>query len=197
VAALALAASAACSTGAGDRGTSAGTNPTLATEPPRTTTTSPYAVPAVIDVAYVNRVLAGLDAAVGDVTRIVIQSRTIPRDAYARLRAIYANDQRLQLAIDNYQTDMRRDFADYREKPGNKITTVTQLLKASRACVFAKVNRDYTQVGLNARPADTQWIAITPLELSRDEQGYNPTHWAYEYEGYPPDRSQPADPCVK
>ena len=58
--------------GGADKG-SAGANPTLATDPPRTnptlatvpaptTTTNPYAVPAVIDAAYVNRVLAGLDA---------------------------------------------------------------------------------------------------------------------------------------
>ena len=75
LAALALLASAACSGGGADKG-SAGANPTLATDPPRTnptlatvpaptTTTNPYAVPAVIDAAYVNRVLAGLDAADG------------------------------------------------------------------------------------------------------------------------------------
>jgi hypothetical protein len=69
LAALALLASASCSSGTADRG-SAGANPTLATDPPRTnptlatvpaptTTTNPYAVPAVIDAAYVNRVLAG------------------------------------------------------------------------------------------------------------------------------------------
>ena len=43
-----------------------------ATLPQATTTTDPYAVPAVIDEAYVNRVLAGLDQAVGEVTRLVV-----------------------------------------------------------------------------------------------------------------------------
>src|SRR5687768_15070166 len=58
LAALALTASVACSGRAADRG-SAGANPTVATEPPTTTTTNPYAVPAVIDAAYVDRVLVG------------------------------------------------------------------------------------------------------------------------------------------
>ncbi len=84
LAALALLASAACSGGGADKG-SAGANPTLATDPPRTnptlatvppatTTTNPYAVPAVIDVAYVNRVLAGLDAVMGDAGRSLVRS---------------------------------------------------------------------------------------------------------------------------
>jgi hypothetical protein len=41
---------------------------------PTTVPADPYAVPAVIDAAYVNRVLEGLDAAVGDVVRIVYRT---------------------------------------------------------------------------------------------------------------------------
>jgi len=40
---------------------------TVPTAAPTTTTTNPYAVPQVIDAAYFNRVLAGLDAVEGDV----------------------------------------------------------------------------------------------------------------------------------
>src|SRR3954464_237000 len=99
---VALLASPACSKGAADKG-SAGAGGTVATEPDRTTTTNPYAVPAVIDVAYVNRVLAGLDAAVGDAMRLVVSTHTVPREAYDRLRAIYATDGSLQLEIDLLQ----------------------------------------------------------------------------------------------
>lgn len=70
VAALALAASACSSSTGAARPPSA----TVGTETPRTTTTNPYAVLAVIDTAYVNRVLAGLDAAVGGVTRLVVRT---------------------------------------------------------------------------------------------------------------------------
>lgn len=106
LAALALLASAACSDGGGASKGSAGANPTLATEPPRTTTTNPYAVPAVIDVAYVNRVLLGLDAAVGDIVRLIIQTRNIPPEALDRLSAVYAEPNRLQRSIDGFQRDI-------------------------------------------------------------------------------------------
>lgn len=204
--ALALTASAACSTGGADKG-GAGANPTLATEPPRTnptlatvppatTTTNPYAVPSVIDVAYVNRVLAGLDAAMGDVTRLVLRTRTIPREAYDRMKAIYHNDERLQLSIDSFQSDMRRNFAGYKPDPGNKVSNVTQLLTITRLCIFARVTRDYSAVGANSSSADTQWVALKPLDPARDPNSYNPTTWAFAYEGYTETRSQPPDPCA-
>ena len=196
LAALALLASAACSNGAADKG-SAGANPTLATDPPRTTTTNPYAVPAVIDVAYVNRVLAGLDAAIGDVTRLVIQTKTIPREAYDRLKAIYGNDSWMQLAIDGLQSELRYGFSGYKSVPGNERTTVAQLVAASPACIFARVNRDYSAIGPGAQPpSDKNWVALRPLEQLRDPNRYNTTAWAYHYDGFTPDRSQPANPCA-
>lgn len=193
--AVALLAPTACSNGAADRD-SAGANPTLATDPPTTTTTNPYAVPAVIDVAYVNRVLAGLDAAMGDATRLVLRTRTIPREAYDRLRAIYGNDDWLQLAIDNFQADMRRQFTGYRAEPGNKISTVTELITSSPSCVFVRTVRDYSPIGASSKTADVQWIALKPLQMSRDPNGYNPTGWAFIFEGFPIDRSVPANPCA-
>lgn len=196
LASLLLTASAvACNSNSGaDRGGAAGN--TVATDPPTTATTKPYAVPAVIDVAYVSRVIAGLDAAMGDVTRLVLSTKTIPPEAYDRLRAIYGDDNGLQLAIDTFQSDMRRGFVGYQPNPGNKVTTITQLVSASPACVFARVTRDYSAVGINARTADTQWIAIKPLDRTRDPNRSNPTSWAFAYEGYPPDRAQPPDPCA-
>jgi len=196
VAALLLTALAACSSSSGaDRDTA--TAQTVATEPPTTTTTNPYAVPAVIDAAYVNRVLAGLDALMGDVARLIIDSRTIPREAYDRMKALYASDSTfMQLAIDGYQQDIRRNFAGYKPTPGNVLTTVTQLVSTSRSCVFAKVNRDYTQVGTNSVATDIQWIALTPLDPSRDPLRYNPTPFALAYEGFPRSRTQPPDPCA-
>jgi hypothetical protein len=192
---VALLASAACSGGGADKG-SAGANPTLATEPPRTTTTNPYAVPAVIDGAYVNRVLAGLDAITGDAVRLVVQTRSIPRDAYDRLRAVYANDTWLQIDIDGLQSDMRKGFSTYRTPPGNQVTTVTQMITIRQECIFAKVNRDYSLVGINSSSTDTQWVALTPLDPSRDTHGYNATRWALAYNGFTSARTQPPDPCA-
>ncbi len=195
LATLVLVASAACSNGGGEKA-SAGANPTVATDPPTTTTTNPYAVPAVIDVAYVNRVLAGLDAAMGDVVRLVLRTRTIPREAYDRLRAIYGNDQWFQSSIDSFQADLRRNFSTYKSSPGNKVTTVSQLLTASPRCIFAKVQRDYSEVATNPAPPETQWIALKPLSQVHDPIGYNPTTWALFYDGFAPNRGAPPDPCA-
>ncbi len=193
-AALALAASAACSPSSAEK---AGPTATVATEVPTTATTNPYAVPPVIDAAYVNRVLAGLDAAVGDVTRMVLTSHTIPPEAYDRLKALYADPDYLQIAIDGYQLDIRDNFRSYKENPGNNATTVTQLITAQSDCIFAKVQRDYTAVGLQPSPTlNVQWIGLKPLNSARDPREYNLTSWAFIYDGFPPNHSQPKNPCV-
>jgi len=126
----------ACSDRGADKG-SAHVNPTLATAPLRTTTTNPYAVPAVIDVAYVNRVLSGLDAANGDITRLVVRTRTIPREAYDGLKALYADPDFLQIQIDNFQNDLRKGLAGYKSEPGNATTIVSRLITSRPTCVFA------------------------------------------------------------
>ena len=144
LAASLLAASAACSPSRADK---AGPTATVATEPPTTATINPYAVPPVIDAAYVNRVLAGLDAVVGDVVRLIFRTKTISREAFDRMRAVYADPDRLQREIDGFQRDMRNGFPGYRPEPGNRFTAVTQMITATPACIFARVSRDYSAVG--------------------------------------------------
>ncbi|MCA1704507.1 MAG: hypothetical protein LC808_15095 [Actinobacteria bacterium] len=195
LAAVALAASAACSPSSADRD-SVGAGNSVPTEPPRTTTTNPYAVPAVIDVAYVNRVLAGLDAAVGDVLRLVQRTNTIPREAYDHLKALYADPEFMQIKIDGYQRDIREGFKGYKPAPGNRQSAVTRLISATPNCIFAQINRDYASVGVNPlSELQTQWVGLTPLDRARDPHGYNPTQWAFTYDGLTADRSQPSNPC--
>jgi len=194
VAACLLAASAACSSSSADR---AGPTATVATEPPQTTTTNPYAVPAVIDAAYVNRVLAGLDAALGDVVRTVHNAHAIPPEAYDRMKAIYADPDRLQRAIDGLQRDIRNRFAGYKAVPGNAKTVATQLVTTKPNCIFARVDRDYSAVGTNTLPGiAVQWIGLTLVDRIRDPQRLNPTPWAFIYDGFQSDHSQPPDPCA-
>jgi hypothetical protein len=167
-----------------------------ATVPQPTTTTDPYAIPDVIDEAYVNRVLAGLDQAVGDVTRIVVATRTITPEAVDRLKAIYVGDY-LQLTVDLYQDDLFNSLAGYRENPGNQATAVTRMISATPACIFAQVNRDYSAVSLDPDPSlATQWVALVPIAPANNPDSYNPTRWAYTYDGLQEDLSQPPDPCA-
>jgi hypothetical protein len=196
VAAFALLACAACSGGAADRGSAgAGATVTVATEPAPTTTTNPYAVPAVIDVAYVNRVLAGLDAAVGDVTRLIIRTKTISPEAFDRLKALYSNNELFQLVLELLQDQIRTGFTDFKSPPGNQSTVATQLVSAGSTCIFARVQRDFAAVTVSKNPASSQWVSLRPLDKSRDPNGYNPTTWGLIYDGFTKDRSQPANPC--
>jgi hypothetical protein len=208
LAALALLASAACSGGDGGSKGSAGANPTMATEPPRTnptlatvpaptTTANHYAVPAVIDAAYINKVLALLDTAVGDVVRLVVRSKTIPPEAFDRLKALYSTADTMQIVLDGFQLDIRRGFTGYAGIPGNKRSSVTHVISARPSCIFVRVERDYTEVSPNALSTpDIQWIGLKPLDSSRDPKRYNPTSWAFFYEGFPRDRTEPVDQCA-
>ncbi|MEA2902439.1 MAG: hypothetical protein QOH36_2326 [Actinomycetota bacterium] len=167
-----------------------------ATVPPGTTTTNPYAVPEVIDEAYVNRVLAGLDQRVGDITRLVIESRALSPEALDQLRTIYVGDS-LELSIKGFQGDVRADFAGYRQPPGNKTTTVTELITARPTCIFAKVHKDFSAVGVDPDPSlATQWVALVPSDTVLDPSGYNPTRWVFTYDGFRRDLSAPPDPCA-
>lgn len=182
-----------CRSGA-DPGPTAGN--TVPTEPPRTTTTAdPYAIPTVIDAAYVNRILAGLDAAMGDVARMVIETRTIPREALDRMRALYGNDDWLQRTIDAFQGDIRRNFSNYKANPGNKTSEVTQVLSATPSCIFVRVTRDFTAVSSSPPYTSDLWVALRPVEPARDPRRLNPTTWAFVLEGYREGRLQPTDPC--
>lgn len=190
-----LVAGTACRPSSADKGAT-GPTATVATEPAPTTTTDPYAVPTVIDAAYVNRVLAGLDAQIGDVTRMVIQTKTIPPEAYDRIRAVYADAEFLQLTIDNYQSDIRRNFAGYKPVPGNEVTTVTELITTRPTCVFARVKRDYSSVATTPSSSEPLWVALKPLNTQQDPHKYNSTSWALTYDGFSPGRTPPSNPCA-
>ena len=170
---------------------------TLGTAPATTAAADPYAVPPVIDEAYVNRVLAGLDAVKGDVTRDVIRTKTITIDAFDRLRAVYDSNEFLQLTIDGLEADIREGFSSYRPNPGNVTTRVSRLLTTAPNCIFAQVQRDYSTVGIKPSPeVGVQWIGLKPLDRSRDPKGLNQTSWALTYDGVPRDRLPPRNPCA-
>jgi len=165
-----------------------------ATLPQATTTTDPYALPAVIDEAYVNRVLAGLDQAVGDVVRLAVSTNSIPPEAIERLEAIYVNRGFLELKIKGLQENLQ-NREQFVANPGNQVSTVTQLLSVSERCVFAEIERDYSLVAATPAPEPKyQWIALERSDSS--SESLNPTNWVYRYDGFAPGRQKPMDPCA-
>ena len=169
---------------------------TVATAPATTTTTNPYAVPAVIDAAYVNRVLAGLDAAFGDVARDLARTKQLPDRTVERLKGIYGNLEIFNLQFGVLQVYARTAPIPLPDVPGNKRTTVQELLISQRECIYASVMRDYSAFVGRAQPARTEWVALKPLQPGTDIVGINPTGWAYVYEGSDPDGRAPStSPC--
>ncbi|MDQ6910597.1 MAG: hypothetical protein M3Z84_07430 [Actinomycetota bacterium] len=159
-----------------------------------TTTTDPYAVPAVIDVAYVNRVLGALDAAVGDITRMVIAERDISPAVQKQLRALYVGEY-FDLAVKSYRQDIDRNFPGALPSPGNQVTAVSSLISATSACIFIEASRDFS--GVSATP-DTSlakvWVALK--HSAPADSSLNKTGWVYAYDGFTQDRTQPRDPCA-
>lgn len=180
-----LTVAAACSDGEAQVGVPSAT---VGTEAPTTTTTNPYAVPAVIDAAYVNRVLGGLDQIAGNITREVFRSRSISDQVVQQLRAIYSTDPNVQLEIDLFQELARSGFASLRDPPGNQVTKVEELITAESRCIFARVSRDLSAVSKETTGPSPRryWVALVPLDPARDVNGLNGTSWAYRYDGFPP-----------
>jgi len=168
---------------------------TVATAPPQTTTTNPYAIPEVIDAAYVNRVLAGLDAATSEVIRLVVTTRSIPPESIERLQAIYSEPALFQLRLDLFQDDLRRQLGGYKPNPGANATTVIELLSTTTTCVFAKVSRDASAVAIAPDPRfSIKWIAMKPFPSAN--RAYNDTGWGLIYEGFERDLTAPrVNPC--
>lgn len=182
---------AACSGGSDER--TAATLGTAIT----TTTTDPYAVPAVIDEAYVNRVLAGLDAAVGDVVRLVVREKALTPEAMNRLKAIHPDGDVLDLELQSFRNEIESGLADYKNAPGNAKTTVKQMISASSDCIFVRVDRDYSAVGSHPLSKRPEWVGLRPVDVSRIVDGFNPTPWAIVAEGFRPDGTQLENPCAE
>lgn len=173
---------------------------TVRTEPPTTATTNPYAVPAVIDAAYVNRVLAWFDQFEGDLVRGIIASRSLTPDGIARLRAIHASDSTFQVRLDSIQYTLRTGLDGFLPNPGNVKTVVVEMLSAKSSCIYVKVDRDASAVARNANPSfRTQWVALRRLDPSADRNSYNDTGWGYQLNGGAFGASPTApdkDPCA-
>ncbi len=156
-----------------------------ATIPPSAPTTSapadPYAVPAVIDEAYVNRVLAALDQVEGDATRSIVAAGGLVPDAGAKLRSIY-NDPQLEQQL-NLLT--KTDLGRLKMPPGNRKTAVRRLVQARPTCILVDVTLDFSDLVNNppVRPLDeVDFLTLRPTQPQADPLEVNPTPWSVSNE---------------
>lgn len=163
-----------------------GAGPTPATQPapPTTTTTTqpadPYAIPEVIDEAYVNRVLAALDKIDGDVLRRVVANEGIDAEVPKMLRAIY-NDPQYDEELDGIRRVLSRGLEAFRRPPGNRRTIVARLVEARSDCVFFEARTDSSEVLKVVPPQphdELELFTLRPTNEGADSSGINPTPWS-------------------
>lgn len=183
---LMMVSAAAC--GGGTKG--AAHDPPVATARP--TIADPYAVPDTIDAAYVNRVLAGLDAVDGDTFRLYLRDRQISPEISERIRALHGSGEGYDIEIRSLEEQKETRFPAV---PGNRLSTVARLISASPKCIYAQVVRDYRPVGGTVSDL-VAWVGLWPLPALYDPSQVNPTPWRYVVDGFRPDRSEPVNPCT-
>ncbi len=159
------------------------------------TSVAPGGPAAVSDDEAVDRVLAGLDAVMGDLQRILVKERRITPDVTDRLQAIYTGPELLN-QIDAFKADVAGGLAGYKNPPGNRLTLVSKVITESRDCVFAQVKRDYSPATSGPpAPLATLYVVLVAKNAADDPKAYNPTGWAMLYDGIQDDGSQPEDVC--
>ena len=187
------------------RGGGTGADPTLppetsaSTAPSTSTSAVPEvnAIPANIDEAYLDRVLAALDEIDGRATRIIVERKRLVPEATDLLASIYDGESFTE-QTSLWQAALDRDpqLSNFKPSPGNVVTKVSRIISRSSLCVWMEVRRDYSSVGVAAVTPKPEYVALRALAESRPERHINPTAWIISYDGYLSDRSEPEDQCA-
>lgn len=148
-------------------------------QPLPTTVEDTFAVPDVIDAAYVNRVLAELNRIDGDFNRLLVKTHTVEPKARALLRAIF-NDPALDDEMRSLET---LDYGNFKRPPGNRRTTVTEVVTGRPTCILAKVTYDFSAVAVatGSYPGEVDIVTLRPKQEGADPHGKNPTPWAFSH----------------
>jgi hypothetical protein len=147
-----------------------------ATAAPATTTTDPLAVPAVIDAAYLDRVLAEIEHVVGDAGRMIQAAGAVTPEAEALLATVYSPEF-LAIQVQGWEQVLAdpTEVAALRQPIGDRVTTVAELFTATPECVFARVDRDFSAfTSIATQPGDRYTLLIPSADarirwLVRDE----------------------------
>ncbi|MDP9071259.1 MAG: hypothetical protein M3N68_08225 [Actinomycetota bacterium] len=154
-------------------------------------------IPAVIDEAYLNRVLEALDAVDGMATKIIVERKRFPPDAAALLHSIY-DDEEFQDQVEIWAKTLASnpELSSFNPNPGNRRTIVQRIISRSSDCVWMAVSRDYSAAARDAPAARTEYIALRPTNHARDPKRLNPTAWIITFDGFNEDGSEPAGQCA-
>lgn len=170
------------------------TDPTIARA---TTTTDPFDPPAVIDEAYINRVLAELARIEGDAVRDLVATRSFSPEFLAVIRSLYLDEFFFEGKIEDLASEFADDFIGFRPVPGDRSVRVTEIISARPDCIFVEVLRDSSPLAGKVIPTTINWIALVRVPAERDLARRNSTGWGYEFYGFLEGHVAPPDPCQR
>ncbi|MGH9128737.1 MAG: hypothetical protein ACRDY2_07170 [Acidimicrobiales bacterium] len=152
---------------------------------------NPYAVPAVITKAYVQRVLNALEAVNAQATQLIVAHRSLVPAARTDLSAI---DTAPEVAIQTklWRNDLNAGLPNLLPKPGLIKDTVTGLLAASSSCVFVSATSDTSTV---ERVPSTQPVYFALVSRPQGGSGSNPTPWLISFLGGTANGTAPPNQC--
>ncbi|MDQ3756591.1 MAG: hypothetical protein M3394_01920 [Actinomycetota bacterium] len=164
--------------------------------PASSSTTVDYSVPAVIDVAYVEKVMEALDHVYGDAIRILAREREITPEFLEHLAAIYT-EQEFRIAERAWVQDVAGGLPNLRHAPGDPATTVKEALRLDSHCVLIAVDRHFRQSRSNETDTPQKYLGLVPKVPNRDRQNLNPTPWMISFDGFvsEPPGAVPESPC--
>lgn len=174
---------------------------TVPTAPATTTSTAAvsYDVPATIDKAYIEKVMAALDRVFGETARYLVAKRAADQEFGRYLIATYGGES-LSLTQQIWGQVINDDFRLLRANPGDARTEVRRILVAEPGCIVFEAGRDFSAVFNEPDPAGpARFVGLVPLPPGRDARGHNPTPWIITFDGGFKDGSQPTrgDACTE
>ena len=173
---------------------------TLGPAPTTTSTTARQIDPAVIpedladiDEAYVQAVVDALFEVDAKATKIFVETKAPDTEASNYLRSIYLQDEYEQ-QIDGWLQALALRSDEL--LPGKLKHEVQEVLGKSPDCIFAKVERDFSQTTTRNAPPSITYLGITSKDATDDPDNLNPTAWMLFNDSISLDGPETRNPCA-
>ena len=166
--------------------------PTVTTTLPQPTTTSPssFAVPAVIDLAYVQRVLETIYHLDGEAARHVYAKKLPDAELNERLEAIFGGPA-LASAKQVLGEHAAEGFVRFANPPGDAKVRAKEVIQVTATCMVIRADLEFGPQFKEEIPPQQQSI----IQLRRaDVLPLNPTGWGVVFAGQP-DAAQDVRVC--
>jgi hypothetical protein len=167
-----------------------------ATVPQTPSTADTWAVPAVIDTPYLQRVMNRLDQSLGDAFREMVAAKAVDPKVEQILSALYAGGE-LARTEQAFRTASSH-LSQYRSSPGDPTTTVDEILTRTTRCAYFSARRSFANTVTFAPPENgtRSYVALVTSGARSSSAAINPTGWMLALDAVSPTGATPKDPCA-